>query len=367
VTSDSSTLVEQDVSQDVSSPSSDALHLPPLDELVHAVETFSEACNWALPLFHIPTLLRLVHGWYSTPHQRTPVAWAAINVVLALAYHGGTDSRAAEFLSRAQSAMTAIIMDPNPELLNVQVVVGMVAVFQGAKDLQPALILIATAMRLIHRLGIHSRRGLVGMDPVTAAQCTRVFWVAYVLDKNLSLRVRVPSVQQDDDIDLDAPSPIVTGPWNAMDANAIVRENYLANRVKLARIEGRVYDDMLSARAQTWDVPRRTFAALALLADLEEWKAALPSPFKIDRVLDSVSSDLFRSLGMLHAASMTCELHIHIAHAHDDHWSSSLQQYVKDQDVQIATGWQAPGLAQESRRFMTLFGNVPNQDLAFRW
>lgn len=365
--SDSSTIGEQDVS----SSSSETLHLPPLDELVRAVQTFSENCNWSLPLFHIPTLLRMIHGWYSMPHQRSPVKWAAINVVLALAYHGGSgDLRAADYLSKAQSAMTTIIMDPHPELLNIQVIVGMVAIFQGARDLQPALILIATAMRLIHRLGIHSRRGLVGMDPAIAAQCTRVFWVAYVFDKDLSIRACVPSVQQDDDIDLDLPSDYLLtsdDSWGAFDANAMIRENYLMARVQLARIEGRVYDDMISARSQMWDIDRRTGAALALLAELERWKARLPGPLRICNNVQTVAPDLLRSLSILHAASITCEAHIHVAHAHDEPWTKSLSDYASGQEVQLSTGWQAPGLAHESRQFMTLFNSVPNQDLGFRW
>ncbi len=69
-----------------------------------------------MPLFEPKTLLKLVNDWYAVPHQRDPVSWAAINVVLALTYkqdltgssgRGGGDDLAAIHLSKAQSVISA--------------------------------------------------------------------------------------------------------------------------------------------------------------------------------------------------------------------------------------------------------------------
>ena len=211
-----------------------------------------------LPLFRPGALLRLVNECYAAqPNQRDPVAWASINVVLALASQqlppAGGDSRSkpraertAEYVNNAQSVISTIMMGETG-LLNIQALVGIVMVFMSAKDLTPSLILISAAMRLAHKMGLHDRAATAHLDTMESRQHANVFWLAYILDKDLSLRAQQPSVQLDDDIDLDLPFQLASDANGApagvaSTSNGSATMNYLLARVQLAVIEGRIYD-----------------------------------------------------------------------------------------------------------------------------
>lgn len=78
------------------------------------------------------------------------------------------------------------------ELLHVQVLIGMVILFQGTRDLKPATMLIAIALRLAHELGLHTRRSVGYLDATQVLERDRVFWIAYILDRDISLRTNRP-------------------------------------------------------------------------------------------------------------------------------------------------------------------------------
>ncbi|KAK9320874.1 hypothetical protein V1517DRAFT_328025 [Lipomyces orientalis] len=135
----------QDRSLDDSDNVISPMRLPPLQESLTMVGIFLNNFNSVLPLFDTDALLHLVGGCYALPpQQRDPVAWAAINVVLALASQqmladdsdsGGrprTD-RTTEYFNKAQSIISQLMLG-EISLLNIQTLVGMVMVLQTARD-----------------------------------------------------------------------------------------------------------------------------------------------------------------------------------------------------------------------------------------
>jgi hypothetical protein len=53
----------------------------------------------------------------------------------------------------------------------------------GTPNPQPAFFLVAAAIRLAHSIGLHKRGSTFRLNPVEAEQRKRVFWIAYMLDK----------------------------------------------------------------------------------------------------------------------------------------------------------------------------------------
>jgi hypothetical protein len=54
----------------------------------------------------------------------------------------------------------------------------------GTPNPQPSFFLVAAAIRLSHSLGLHKKAQMfAGMDPGEMEQRKRVFWIAYMLDK----------------------------------------------------------------------------------------------------------------------------------------------------------------------------------------
>lgn len=110
----------------------------------------------------------------------------------------------AECLRKAQSVMSNLIMT-DADLAIIQVVLGLVVLFIGTPDPRPSLGLIATAIKLAHVMKLNRQEGYYWLTPSELAQRRRVSWVAYILDRDISLRTRQPPVQHDLALDVDLP------------------------------------------------------------------------------------------------------------------------------------------------------------------
>ncbi|KAI1333549.1 fungal-specific transcription factor domain-containing protein [Xylariaceae sp. FL0016] len=355
--------------------------LPPSEEVIPIIERYVATFNSIMPLFHPPTLSQTVRSWYHDPHSRKPVAWALINVVLALAHHTGDLSgltlkgEAAMYLSNAQSVLTEITMGET-HLANIQVLLGMVLLFWSAEDLDPALILVGTALRLVHKLGLNMRRSSMYCSPAMALQRTRVFWIAYVLDRDISLAAGQAPVQLDDDIDLDLP-PLENDEDLAgfiFSPNGQTTMNYFRARVELAKIQGHVYGCVYSASAQKLDPKERMRNAVHIVNMLDDWTSHIPPDFQASILAHSRCPELSKYFCILYAARLSCRALLSFGSPSDSfhysEWMSQLQDYGgkvvsghSHTHAPVPNGWHA--LTDASREFMKLYATVTLPDTFF--
>lgn len=54
---------------------------------------------------------------------------------------------------------------------------------QGTPNPQPGFFLLAAALRLAHSIGLHKRGSDFNLNDVESEQRKRVFWIAYIMDK----------------------------------------------------------------------------------------------------------------------------------------------------------------------------------------
>ncbi|KAK9323870.1 fungal-specific transcription factor domain-protein [Lipomyces orientalis] len=362
-----------------------SMRLPPLEQALPMLGVFLNNLNSLLPLFHADTLLGLVFECYALPPQhRDPVTWAAINVVLALANQyvpagdsdGGARPRTdltAEYLNKAQSVISTVMLG-ELRLLNLQTLVGMVMVLQSAHDLTPSLLMISATMRLVHKMGLHNRAASAHLDPVEKRQRARVFWLAYILDKGLSLRAQQPSVQLDDDIDLEFPSPLPDNEDDGGTAGIVItadgkaRMNFFLARVQLANIEGGVYDCLYSTRALNRTPEERSMTRDSIVSALEEWRASIPPEFGAAVVASSTSNNPthIAFFCILHSSSLACLTLINHAHAWDNQWVGGLRDHGRGApSLLLPPGWE--DLVHQARDFMILFGEAWSKGVWFRW
>jgi hypothetical protein len=356
--------------------------LPPFEQVLPIVQIYLQDFNSVLPLFHADTLLQLVHGCYSVePGDRDPVAWAAIHVVLALARrHNVVASHdilsSAACLSRVESVLSIVVLG-DIKLLNIQVLVSMVMLLQASQDSKPALVLIATTMRLAHAIGLHDQAYSAHLSSLDARQRACVFWLAYILDKDLSMRSKQPSIQIDDDINLDMPSPNVlqyeedmsqiNNTYDSMGvistADGIVRMNYFTARIQLAAVEGGVYDYIYSTRSRKRSPEERSRALQSVAYALEQWKASIPTEFNASACPERVAPGVLHFLGTLHSTSLACTTLINQAHAWDVEWIASIRRYGRQGIAPLLPPkWEV--LVGEARGIMVLFGVLGK---SYRW
>lgn len=55
----------------------------------------------------------------------------------------------------------------------------------GTPNPQPSFFLVAAAIRLANSIGLHKRGSGFNLNPVEIEQRKRVFWIGYLLDKEL--------------------------------------------------------------------------------------------------------------------------------------------------------------------------------------
>ncbi|KAF2648394.1 hypothetical protein K491DRAFT_642581 [Lophiostoma macrostomum CBS 122681] len=357
-----------------------SLALPSLEHILPLFHDFLRGFNAALPMFHDDTLLRMLQNFYNVPYsQRDPVVWAAINIVMALAhrYELGSSSNthlSVEYLNKAESVLSDIVLG-DTQLINIQILVGMVLLLQASPDLTPSLILVATTMRLAHKIGLHDRTASAHLNAVDARQHAYVFWVAYILDKDLSMRSRQPSIQLDDDVDLELPSP---EPFHCQLTEGLSHEtgfgsgiivttdgsaemNYFATRIQLAVIEGGVYDYLYSTRSKKRTIEERSHALDTISSALEAWKASIPMEFSARMASDAVSPTVLQLLAVMHCTSLACTTLINEANAWNAYWIEDIRRYATE-GILPTRPPQWKTVVDEARQLTALLETLPPQN-----
>jgi len=236
---------------------------------------------------------------------------------------------------------------------------------------------VATALRLAHRLRLQSRRSSEHLDASEALQRNRVFWIIYILDRDISMRIKQAPLQQDNDIDLDLPpeEPDEDEAGFVVSADGCFRLNFFRARVQLARIQGSLYDCLYSVRALT--IPETRADNMTQIRHmLDDWKFHVPQSFSPNALSQACSASMLRYFGILYGTRLSCMSLVSLAHSWDAGWMEKLQDY----GYRAATGnaampvplvaplpegWET--LVNESREFMILTMSIEGKDAAFVW
>ena len=215
-----------------------------------------------------------------------PGRWACLNVVLALTnqfQHGTAQDMKEDFETKGffQTAFAVVgqLMTMHVTLWSVQALLGMALVIQGTPNQGPVSLLISAAMRLAHRMGLHKRCQNPNISAAEIEERKRVFWIAYSLDKDLSLQMGQPSAQDDDDMDVELPSETDSSLIYPGESTEMFFFNL---RARLAMIQGQIYKRLYSVKATKQAVAERVVAARELEAMLQSWRASVPIEFMRD-------------------------------------------------------------------------------------
>ena len=235
--------------------------------------------NKFLPIFDEEEFLREFQLKYLTSNPGDAAWWACINVVLSLAHFlraGRTLDPAhdnAQAFGYLQNALD-VVSELNVSYLSlsaIQALVGMASILQGTPDPGPSSVLTAAALRLAQAMNLHRECSSPGLTASQAEQRRRVFWLAYILDKDISLRTERPFSQDDDDMDVQLPSK-TRGEMSEHESEPSTAD-LLNCRIGLAVIQGQVYRQLYSIRARRQAEPQLAIAAQELHSLLSYWKS----------------------------------------------------------------------------------------------
>ena len=313
--------------------------LPARQECFALLKDYFENFNCMFPLFHEPTFMHLVDKHYSLDPYEGSGWWASLNVALAIAHRlrvmsnvvsQEEDDHAWGYLKNAMAVMTELTMR-NTDLLSVQALLGMALFLQGTPNPQPSFFLVAAAIRLAHSIGLHKSGSGFNLNTVENEQRKRVFWIAYLLDKDICLRSGRPPAQDDDDMNVELPSE---DPPDNVGNIPLVKEsdgkrtmNLFRLMCTFAEIQSHVYKQLYSVRASRQSDGELLNTIGELDAQLEEWKDSIPIDFRPEHEINAAHTPLILHVVVLHFAYYNCLTTIHRMSVHHGYWTSRLSDY----------------------------------------
>ncbi|CEL00863.1 hypothetical protein ASPCAL00456 [Aspergillus calidoustus] len=127
--------------------------------------------------------------------------------------------------------------------------------------------LLTAAANICVSLGYHRRSTLQGDRSLLAESKRHVFWLVYMLDKNISLNLGRASNLQDYDIDAELFEPSSDRKYRSYDLLCHAW-------IHFGRLEGKVYDLVYSVRAMAMPSEDRLAYTASLAQELATWKEA---------------------------------------------------------------------------------------------
>ncbi|KAF5557183.1 Alkylated DNA repair alkB like 8 [Fusarium phyllophilum] len=249
--------------------------------------------------------------------------------------------------------------------VTLQVLLGTALYFMTTPNLEQAGSVHARAVKLVYRLGLHKWSGdFAQLYPV------RLVWIAYIMDRHLSLLTGEPYLMQGHDI-----ASSVTE--ISYDEGGILRSEdkskhfeILRFRAELATIQGKIFDLVYSVRASELSSDQRETVADRLDEMLEEWVESIPEAYRGD-TLSGFGYVQLRFFKQLRVTYYHCIFSIRQATLRNMEWVKRLLKLGEarngdDTDAPLLpSNWS--GLVTAARRCLDIVSKVDSRDMAFRW
>lgn len=310
--------------------------LPPKSEALSLLKDYFENFNCMFPLFHEPTFMHLVDKHYSNEPYEGSGWWASLNIALAFAHRlrvmsnlvpQEEDEKADQYLKNAMAVQVELTMR-NTDLLSVQALLGIALFLIGTPNPQSTYFFVAAALRLSHSIGLHKKGSGFNLNASEVEQRKRVFWIAYMLDKDICLRSGRPPVQDDDDMNVELPSedpPDNIG--NIPLADGKGKLNLFRLMCTFAIIESKVYKQLYSVKASKQTDGELLNTIGELDKELEAWKDSIPMDFRPEHEIKATHTPLILHVVVLHFGYYNCLTTIHRMSVHHGYWTSRLSNF----------------------------------------
>ncbi|GAM84826.1 hypothetical protein ANO11243_028270 [Dothideomycetidae sp. 11243] len=310
--------------------------LPPKEVTLSLLEDYFDNFNVMFPLFHRPTFMHLVEKHYSLEPYQGSGWWACLNISLAIAHRmrvmsnvvpQDEDQLAWMYLKNAMAVQSELTLRNN-DLLSVQALLGMTLFMQGTPNPQPSFAYLAAAIRLSHSIGLHKRGSDFNLNAVENEQRKRVFWIAYMLDKDMCLRSGRPPCQDDDDMNVELPSedpPDNIG--NVPASTESGKYNLFRLMAEFALIQSKVYKQLYCVKASRQTDGELLNTIGQLDHELETWKDSIPIEYRPEHEINAQHAPLVLHVVCLHFGYYNCLTTIHRMSVHHGYWTSRLSDF----------------------------------------
>ncbi|OQE26069.1 hypothetical protein PENFLA_c007G03850 [Penicillium flavigenum] len=296
--------------------------LPPKDEIISLVNDYLQQFNSLVPIFQPSSLLSLCDDDNLQGIFNSPGRWASLNVALAMGYMLRIENNSSVHIDRQKGWFfmknaLGVLNDlcfGLPDLWAVQALLGMVLFLLGTLSSQPCGYLISSVVQICHQIRLERSENESGLCPEEVEQRRRIFWIAYCLDKEISLRAGIPIAQRDDDMDVLLPTEVPLDNIGIMPTTDRQETfNVFRSTCELALIKSQVHKHLYSVAAGA-NPPVEVAASVAMLDEkLQQWKDSIPTEFRPEprRLSTFPQSPIAVILLYLHLSYFNCLITIH--------------------------------------------------------
>lgn len=269
--------------------------LPPKNEAERLMKKAFQCFGCTFPIFDEANFMQRLNSDES-PYE-DPGWWACLNVVFALAHrlrsmvcaNSEAEDRAAwGYYQNALAVLTELTLLTD-SLSAVQAILGMAIIVQGTPNPAPYASLARQGMQLAQKLNLHRRQHGSGLPKPEIEERKRVFWIANIIDKEVSLRTHQMPTQCDEEMDVELPDFLYSH-------YPSLASKLLSDRIGLAKIQGQIYKRLLSVSASKDSYPQRILAIQDLQQKLEEWKASINIDFRREYFQDPLTAPLTHTI-----------------------------------------------------------------------
>ncbi|KAL4939056.1 hypothetical protein BDV06DRAFT_214603 [Aspergillus oleicola] len=263
--------------------------LPSKDEALSLLYEYLQNFNSLCPLFEKAKLVALFNQDHLEAALRAPACWASANVVfaLAIAFRVETGNAAHSdhqkswlYMKNAFGTFHDLCLG-QPDLWAIQALLGMSIFFLGTMSAEPCCFLTTTAIRMSHQIGLERQGEGIVLSTEDIRHRRNIFWIAYCLDREISLRFGKPPAQSDDDVNIGLPTE--TRPNSVRVLPSLYRQSdfdVFRAHCQLATIKGQLYKNLYSAAAKERPLSEIMVSVGTLDELLQDWKEDLPTEYQ---------------------------------------------------------------------------------------
>ncbi|OQE11776.1 hypothetical protein PENVUL_c002G00672 [Penicillium vulpinum] len=320
--------------------------LPSKAVVLELVQEYFDTFNKALPLFGPESFMGMVSRHFSWNPNESPSWWAAFNIVLAFAYMQRAESPGAsgddwqKCLGHVKNAMNVVteLFMRTCDLLAVQALLGLAIFFQGTPNPQPLFMFAAAAVRMSQSIGLH-RSNSFGLPMSQVEERRRVFWIAFILDADISQRTGRPAVQDIRDYNTLLPQENPADGLGVMEIEN-TNMNFFSALARFSLVQRKVCAELYSTDAFNKTKEQLMKDVKGCLDDLEAWKRSIPPILRPRRSFSIGHHAFLPNILRLHFAYHCCYLNIHRVCLLPRRWAASPQN----------EGLSPPGLSNDRDR-----------------
>ncbi|KAK9387692.1 fungal-specific transcription factor domain-containing protein [Lipomyces mesembrius] len=303
------------------------LPLPDMETANQCLEIFVSILCPMLPVFTLDEMHRIMNSVYSDKRFRI-VDYCAMCAILAIGLRmqtiefpgfrsigdtmppkafpslQETVEQSWGYFMNAMSYLNELVCGAS-SITAVQTLLALGLYLDGSDSAEVAYMINANAGRIAQCIGLHSKSSSYGLSEDEAHRRQRIFWICYIIDKDMSLRTGRPPFIYDQDVSTDTPTGI----------NSIF--SYM---IRFSQIQSRTYTRLYSAAASRVSETELLDTIGELDKELLEWRDSMPLQYRPDHEIVEQDPRLLVHVVYMHFAYYNCLTAIHRMSIHHPTW-----------------------------------------------